>query len=503
MTISQPSLWPIGANPDPKLCAEDERLVTLASYSVSKLDGDEELSRLARFAAHLCEVPSAAVSLVETERQVFLASEGVTVTETPRSTSFCAHAMLKGDLMVIPDATQDPRFAEFQLVTGEQHLRFYAGAPLISSEGAPLGALCVFDVVARPEGLTEIQSEGLKVLAEAVKRRLLAHRQAIEVTEAIRASADRLQFMIDSVPDIAWSAGPYAQFDYVNARWREITGLPTPRHIEDWRAVIHPDEFERTRVKFVDALQRAVPFEDEWQMRQADGSYRWVLSRAVPSTDDPDTARWFGTLTDIDDARRVLEERELLAGELAHRIKNIFSVIIGLISLHARGNETYQVFGNMLSETIRALSRAQDFALQLDRVEAKDLKGLLDVLMAPYGAPGDEAVVVTGGSVSFGARAATPLALVFHEMATNSAKYGALSVAGGQVAIAIDRNEDNAIVTWKETGGPETKPPENEGFGSRLMTMAISHQLGGTLEQNWEPGGLGTTITLPLERLAS
>lgn len=503
MTFSQPSPWPTGADPDPQMCAEDERLVTLASYSVSKLGGDEELSRLARFAARLCDVPSAAVSLVEAERQMFLASEGVTVSETPRSTSFCAHAMLKGELMVIPDAAQDPRFAEFQLVTGEQHLRFYAGAPLISSEGAPLGALCVFDIVARPEGLTAIQREGLLVLAEAVKRRLLAHRQAREVSAAIQASAERLQFMIDSVPDIAWSAGPGAQFDYINARWREVTGQPAPAHVEDWRAVIHPDEFEATREKFVDAVQKAVPFEDEWRMRQADGRYRWVLSRAVPSTDDPDTARWFGTLTDVDDARRALEDREMLAGELAHRIKNIFSVIIGLISLHARGNATYEVFGNMLSETIRALSRAQEFALQIDRFETKDLKGLLDVLMAPYGAPGNDAVVVTGASVSFGARAATPLALVFHEMATNSAKYGALSVAGGQVAIAIGRDEDKAVINWKETGGPETKPPESEGFGSRLMTMAISHQLGGTLEQSWEPGGLGMTITLPLERLAS
>jgi len=501
MTISELNPWPTGTDPAAHLCDEQERLVTLASYSIEELFGDDELARLARFAAHLCQTPTGAVSLVEAERQIFLASEGVAVTKTPRSTSLCSHAMLEGEVLEVPDASQDARFADFTSVTSERHLRFYAGAPLISAEGAPLGALCVTDTVPRPQGLTELQREGLLVLADAVKRRLLSHRQAREVFAAIQSSADRLQFMIDSVPDIAWSAGPGAQFDYVNARWRKITGLPAPRHVEDWRAAIHPDEFDRTRAKFLDAVQRAVPFEDQWRMRQADGSYRWVLSRAVPSTDDPETARWFGTLTDIDDARTALQERELLAGELAHRIKNIFSVIIGLISLHARGQAMHKVFADSLSDTIRALSRAQEFALQIDRIQGEDLKGLLEVLMAPYGAPGADAVRIEGEGVQFGARAATPLALVFHEMATNSAKYGALSVAGGTVSITLERTADDAVITWRETGGPQTQPPRSEGFGSRLMTMAITHQLGGTMEQEWRADGLSTVITLPLKRL--
>lgn len=475
--------------------------MTLASYSISELFGDEGLAKLARFASRLCETPTGAVSLVEAERQVFLASEGLSHAETPRSTSLCATAMLTGEVLVVPDATKDPRFSRYTAVTSERHLRFYAGAPLISEEGAPLGALCVTDTKPRPEGLTPLQREGLLVLAEAVKRRLLAHRQANEVNTAIRSSAQRLQFMIDSVPDIAWSAGPYAQFDYVNARWREVTGLPPPRHVEDWRAVIHPDEFEDTRAKLIDAVQRAIPFEDEWRMRQADGSYRWVLSRAVPSTDDPETARWFGTLTDIDDATRISKERELVAGELAHRIKNIFSVIIGLISLHARGDSANQAFAKILSDTIRSLARAQEFALQIDRIEPKDLKGLLEVLMAPYGAPGASAVEITGERVHFGVRAATPLALVLHEMATNSAKYGALSVVAGRVAITIGRDGKNATITWQETDGPAAEPPTNEGFGSRLMTMAVTHQLGGTMQQFWESGGLRAVFTLPLARL--
>ncbi|MEL6738318.1 MAG: PAS domain S-box protein, partial [Pseudomonadota bacterium] len=92
MTISELTPWPTGTNPAAHLCDEEERLVTLASYSIEELFGDDELARLARFAAHLCQTPTGAVSLVEAERQIFLASEGVAVTETPRSTSLCSHA---------------------------------------------------------------------------------------------------------------------------------------------------------------------------------------------------------------------------------------------------------------------------------------------------------------------------------------------------------------------------------------------------------------------------
>ena len=87
MTFAEPDPWPTGTDPAPLYSEEGERLVTLASYSVSELFGDDELARLARFAAHLCQTPTGAVSVVEAERQIFLASEGVAVSETPRSTS--------------------------------------------------------------------------------------------------------------------------------------------------------------------------------------------------------------------------------------------------------------------------------------------------------------------------------------------------------------------------------------------------------------------------------
>ena len=266
--------------------------------------------------------------------------------------------------------------------------------------------------------------------------------------------------------------------------------------------MIHPDDFDASLEKFAAALASATDFEDEWRLRLADGSYRWVLSRAIPSSSDPAEARWFGTITDIDDKFRQSQDRELLAGELAHRIKNIFSVIIGLIAMHARGDETTKTFGDTISDTIRALSRAQEFALNIGEQTDENLRGLLTVLMAPYGVSGSDAVNITGDDVEVGRRATTPLALVFHELATNSAKYGALSVAAGRLAISIEQQGDSVVIHWQETGGPPTTPPADNGFGSRLIQMSISNQLGGTIEQDWREEGLQAVITVPSAQLA-
>jgi len=497
----EPKLWPPGKAPAKGYCGEDERLFVLASFDSEKLSGDPELARITRFAAKLCGTKSAAVSLVEQERQVFIARTGVEQEETPRSTSFCAHTMLGSDIMEVLDATDDPRFADFALVRGDMRLRYYAGAPLISAEGAPLGSLCVLDDKSREEPLDEFQREGLLVLAEAVKRRLHAHRHAHFASDEIEATADRLQFVLDSMPDIAWSTGPDGSFEYFNARFEEITATSPPKTVQDWGKVIHPDDYEATAVKFREAFGTAGIFEDEWRLRTADGSYRYVLSRAVPSSGDPKTARWFGTLTDIDDSYRLSQEREMLAGELAHRIKNIFSVITGLVTLHARGDATLGIFAKTLTDNIRALSRAQEFALRIDTHSEDELQGLLNVLMAPYGVPGHNAVTITGDDVGTGAKSATPLALIFHELATNSAKYGALSVANGNVSIDIEHGEQTVTIRWREIGGPSTKAPEANGFGSRLVRMAVENQLGGTISQEWRPEGLCARIEVPLERL--
>src|SRR4051812_6539038 len=118
---------------------EQRRAETIADFSLGDWSGDDKLQAIADFAAELCATSTALVSIVEEHRQRFLVRTNCDLTETPRAQSFCAHALARRDVLVVPDATEDPRFADNPLVTGEPFIRFYAGAPLVSAEGITLG----------------------------------------------------------------------------------------------------------------------------------------------------------------------------------------------------------------------------------------------------------------------------------------------------------------------------------------------------------------------------
>lgn len=501
MNDQSPPHWPHGKLPAPELCQDGERLRVLSGFGVDGLQDDPELNQIVQFAATLCDAPIALVSVVEEERQRFLARQGLSALETPREYSFCAHAMLGHRIFVVNDAASHPDFATNPLVTGDPHIRFYAGAPLVSVEGAPMGSLCVIDGEVRPEGLTAAQEQGLLVLATAVMRRLESRRQDQRSERKLQRSHRRLRSMIDSVPDIAWSAKPGPVFDQFNARWREVTGTDEPREMRDWQAVIHPDDWEVSLEKFRQAVEICEDHEDRWRLRQADGTWRWVLSRAVPSNDDPGRSHWFGTLTDIDDTYREAERQEMLANELAHRIKNIFTVIAGLVKLRSRGKPEVQAYADELENTIRALGRAQDFVMPLRAKKGDSLRALLDILTAPYGSNDDRQVYVSGDTVKIGFHSATPMALVFHELATNSAKYGALSAAKGRVDVKLEASGKSIRIEWVESGGPPVSQPDNAGFGSRLLQLSIQSQLNGTIEQDWAEDGLRVRMVIPATAL--
>ncbi|WP_137680739.1 sensor histidine kinase [Aurantiacibacter suaedae] len=481
------------------------RHAVLSSFSLDRLDDDPELQAITRFAARLCKVPVALVSIVEDSRQRFLAREGLEERETARDVSFCAHAMMGEDVMVVPDATCDARFVDNALVTGPHHVRFYAGQPLISQEGTPLGALCVIDVEERPEGLNDLQREGLAVLAQSVMRLLEARRDDLRARRKIADREDQLRRMIEGVPQMAWSLDSSGRFDYFNARWKQVTGAPPPQVPEDWRPFIHPEDADDAFGKWNRAVVGDEPFEAEFRLRRADGSWGWVLGQAAPVTrKEGQNHRWFGSITDIDETHQALEARDLLAGELSHRIKNIFAVVIGLARLKAANAPEHKAFAEDLADTLYSLSRAHDFVRPSGAPGQEHLQGLLAALFGPYrDRLGQPRVAITGTDSTIGARAATPLALVFHELATNSAKYGALSTAEGTVELTITDSDDNLLLEWRERGGPPLSgTPSDSGFGSRLIEMSVSGQLQGNWERRFDPDGLVAELTVSRAAIA-
>lgn len=161
---------------------EAKRLKVLWQYDVLDTVPEEVFDDLTELAARICEAPIALISLVDEDRQWFKSKVGLTVNETSRDISFCAHAVKQQDLFIIPDATKDLRFANNPLVTSDPKIRFYAGAPLITPDGYALGTLCVIDKV--PRELRPEQKQALRVLARHVMTQLELRRHSKELAEA-------------------------------------------------------------------------------------------------------------------------------------------------------------------------------------------------------------------------------------------------------------------------------------------------------------------------------
>ena len=176
---------------------ETDRLTALYSLDILDSPADQDFDDIVALAAKVCGVPMSLVTLVDADRQWFEARIGTDLTETPRDLSFCTHAILSSDLLVVPDATKDARFADNPTVQGDSGFRFYAGAPLITTDGYALGTLCVFDH--EPRKLDVEQLQALRALARQVTSQLELRRYSF----ALANTTARLQELERRKDDLA------------------------------------------------------------------------------------------------------------------------------------------------------------------------------------------------------------------------------------------------------------------------------------------------------------
>src|SRR5262249_35554888 len=236
---------------------EAERLATLRGLGI--LDTSPELAydELSALAAHICQTPVALISLVDEDRQWFKSRVGWAAGETPREVAFCAHAIRQPDLMVVPDASADERFANNPLVTSPPSIRFYAGAPLVTAEGHALGTLCVIDH--KPRELTTDQARALRALSHQVVAQLRLTKQLAEqlrinaelhrAEEELRKANDRLALAVRGSNVGIWendmAAGDYRAGRIHCTNILEQLGYPAPDATTDYQTVvasIHPDD---------------------------------------------------------------------------------------------------------------------------------------------------------------------------------------------------------------------------------------------------------------------
>nr|WP_314527328.1 PAS domain-containing protein [uncultured Brevundimonas sp.] len=435
------------------------------------------------------------------------------------------------------------------VVADERFARMYGVDPVAAREGAPIA---VFRASVHPDDLVRrdadiqraLDGEGLfvseyRLVVDGRVRWMLARGRveydrsgaavrlpgvAVDITErkqtetdlaetarALSASEARFRILADAMPQMVWSTRPDGFHDYYNARWYEFTGVPVgSTDGQGWSDIFHPDDQQRAWTTWRHSLETGDPYEIEYRLKHHSGAYRWTLGRAVAIHDEEGRiTRWFGTCTDIDELKRLEQGRELVSQELSHRIKNIFAVVSALVALSARQYPEAKAFSASLRTRIAALARAHEFVrphteTSQPTVGATTLHTFLADLFKAYADDvGLARVIISGDDAVFDDQAATSVALLFHELATNAAKYGALSQKEGSVLLHTAQDGDRFVLTWSERDGPRIDgPPSRSGFGSSLATLSVEGQLGGKLEREWNAAGLKVIVDLPATALS-
>jgi PAS domain S-box-containing protein len=296
---------------------ETARLDALQRYAILDTLPEQEFEDLSRLAALICGTPIAMVSLVDADRQWFKSKVGLDASETPRDIAFCAHAILQPEVMIVPDALADERFRNNPLVTGEPHVRFYAGTPLITQEGYALGTLCVMDRV--PRNMSPEQKDALKALGNLVVTQLELRRSVADLSKAIRErrlTEEELDQLFTLSLDMLCIAGFDGYFKRINPAWEKVLGIPVQELLsKPYNEFVHPDDRAKTEAEAqkIDEGELGISFENRY--RCADGSYRWLLWNATPSMEQK---RVFAVARDI--TQRKEAERRMSTGYAVTRV---------------------------------------------------------------------------------------------------------------------------------------------------------------------------------------
>ena len=297
---------------------EPQRIAQLLQYKILNPIDRDAFADITRLATQICQTPIGSVSLVGNTYQWFSSSIGLSIIETPRDLSFCTHAILQPDtVLVVPDTKSDCRFTNIPLVTGEPNIRFYAGAPLTTMRGYSLGTLCVMDRV--PRKLTSEQLEGLQMLSRQLIKQLELQqdlvdreRTAQQINAALDESQRNYRFVIDHIKEVVFHIDATGTWTFINRAWREITGFSVEETIgtkvSDY---IHPEDLPQY-LKLLQSDRLAGDRRCELRCKMQSENYLWVDLYISPIFQSNGTIGGFaGTLEDISTQREAREERQL------------------------------------------------------------------------------------------------------------------------------------------------------------------------------------------------
>jgi len=396
---------------------ENARVDALRRYGILDTPREEAYDDLASLAAQVCGTPLAMIGFLDTDRVWFKSTVGFDATEMPRDRTFCAHAVVVREVLVVPDAAADPRFSSNPLVTSAPGVRFYAGVPLFSREGYALGTLCVVDRVGRE--ILPAQLSALRALARQVTAQLELRRRLTELAQAVSdrtRAQEELDLMFTLSIDMLCVAGFDGYYKRLNPAWEKTLGYSKEElFAKPYVEFVHPEDREITLKEGEKlALGRDVIFfENRYICR--DGSYRWLAWTATPwkeqqlifaaarditerkraeedlrrtareleaarKAEEDNTARLGQLVRELESSRLRAEEAtsaksEFLAN-MSHEIRTPLNAIVGMtdLALQTRLNTEQREYLNVIRDSTDSLLALVNDLLDFSKIEARKLE---------------------------------------------------------------------------------------------------------------------------------
>jgi len=321
--------------------------------------------------------------------------------------------------------------------------------------------------------------------------------------ERLRESESRLRSLVEGMPQLVWRARPDGNWTWSSPQWTSFTAqAPGVAADTGWLQAVHPDDREAAVAAWRTAAEKGVLSIDHRLWNAANGDFRNVHTRAMPlRTDAGAVVEWVGTSTDVHDLLLLQQKQKILLAELQHRVRNSLALIRSLVRRSASTSESVSTYAASLEGRIDALARAQSILTRAPDAVV-DLKSLVLDEFASHGLDESGQVSVEGPGIVLSGKAAEDLSLAFHELATNSLKYGALNSEGGNIAvtwnISGDADRPELRVSWVERTLRPIAAPTRRGFGSELIERLVPHELRGAGELKFDAHGVLCSVHLPL-----
>jgi two-component sensor histidine kinase len=328
-------------------------------------------------------------------------------------------------------------------------------------------------------------------------------------TSAPLWNTENLRRAVEAAGVALWSWNVDTDHFAMDDKAFELWGLPPSDEVtfEALSAHIHPADRDRVRAAFTATRGIVGPYETDFRIMVGD-EIRWISARGLGADSGLHDQHMFGIFLDVTGRKQAEEGHELLAGEMSHRVKNLLAIASGLTQITSRSTTTAPEMARELIARLTALGRAHDLVRPLPGHQGHTalLGDLLAVLLSPYEdvEAFSSRVRVAVPRMGVGEGSATALALVIHELATNSLKYGALSADVGTLDVSGSTDDEHVTLVWTERGGPVVETPNAApGYGSKLINRSVSGQLGGSISYDWSNEGLIVILKLRSEKLAA